>query len=348
MRIGPIPERPLERVALALGRVPTPFLLTHPTILISRALIEAVECGLLEALAGGSRSAEEVADACGTHPDATRSVLGALAGAGYVRHRGDRFTLTAASRKWLLAASPHSLVDSIRFRALEWKWVARLGAFLDTGEPLDFHATMSADEWALYQRGMRSLARLAVPETVRRTPVPSGARRLLDVGGAHGAFSVALCARYPDLHAVVLDLPEAVEQAAPMLREAAVAEGVAERVRHRAADVLTADLGTDAFDLVFVNQLLHHFDAAAGRALVGRLARALRPGGVLVVQDMMHGSGDQLGALADLYFALTSAAGTRAPAEIAGWQRAAGLTPRQPLRFRTLPGIGQQSAMRPR
>src|SRR5690606_27687678 len=239
MRIGPIPERPLERVALALGRVPTPFLLTHPTILISRALIEAVECGLLEALAGGSRSAEEVADACGTHPDATRSVLGALAGAGYVRLRGDRFTLTSASRKWLLAASPHSLVDSIRFRALEWRWVARLGAFLDTGEPLDFHATMSTDEWALYQRGMRSLARLAVPESVRRTPVPNGARRLLDVGGAHGAFSVALCARYPDLHAVVLDLPEAVEQAAPLLHEAAAAEGVAERVCHRAADVLT-------------------------------------------------------------------------------------------------------------
>src|SRR5690606_7434529 len=224
----------------------------------------------------------------------------------------------------------------------------RLGAFLDTGEPLDFHATMSTDEWALYQRGMRSLARLAVPETVRRTPVPNGARRLLDVGGAHGAFSVALCARYPDLHAVVLDLPEAVEQAAPLLHEAAAAEGVAERVCHRAADVLTADLGADAFDLIFVNQLLHHFDAAAGRALVGRLARALRPGGVLVVQDMMHGSGDQLGALADLYFALTSAAGTRAPVEIAGWQREARLAPRRPLRFRTLPGIGQQSAMRPR
>lgn len=310
MRIGPIPETPPERLALALGRVPTPFLLTHPTILISRALIEAVERGLLESLAAGPRSAAAVADACRTHPDATRAVLGALAGAGYVRNDGDRFTLTAGSRKWLLEASPHSLVDSIRFRALEWEWVARLGTFLDTGEPLDFHTMMSADEWALYQRGMRSLARLAVPETVRRTPVPNGARSLLDVGGAHGAFSVGLCARHPGLHAVVLDLPEAVEQAAPLLREAAVAEGVEERVRHQAADVLTADLGSATFDVIFVNQLLHHFDAAEGRALVGRLARALRPGGVLVVQDMMHVSGDQLSALADLYFALTSAAGT--------------------------------------
>jgi hypothetical protein len=55
----------------------------------------------------------------------------------------------------------------------------------------------------------------------------------------------------------------------------------------------------------------------------------------------------QLGALADLYFALTSAAGTRTFGELAAWQRAAGLDPRRPVRFRTLPGVGQQSATKP-
>lgn len=349
MRIGLLPDSLPERAALALGRVPAPFLLTHPTLLLARTLMEAVERGLFEALADGPRSTESVATACGTHPAATRAVLDVLAGAGFLRNDGEDYVLTKTARTWLLAESPRSLVDSVRFRALEWDWIARLGDFLDTGAPLDFHATMDAEDWALYQRGMRSLARLAVPETVRRTPIPKDARRLLDVGGAHGAFSVALCARHPDLHAVVLDLPEAVAHAAPLLAEDAERAGVAGRVRHLAADVLTADLGTAAFDVVFVNQLLHHFDPETARALVARLAQALRPGGVLVVQEMMgEARGDQFSTLANLYFALTSAAGTRAFAEIAAWQRAAGLAPSRPMRFRTLPGVGQQSATHPR
>jgi SAM-dependent methyltransferase len=103
---------------------------------------------------------------------------------------------------------------------------------------------------------------------------------------------------------------------------------------------------------VFVGQLVHHFDDVTGRALVRRLARALRPGGVLVVQEVMRTeppeAAGQLGALADLYFALTSAAGTRTFGELAGWQRAAGLVPRRPVRFRTLPGVGQQNATKPK
>lgn len=348
MRLGPIPESLAERAALALGRVPTPFLHSHPPLLLARALIEAVDRGLFEALADGPRPADAVAVACGTDPAATRAVLGALAGAGYLRKEADAFALTADARRWLLERSPLSLVDSLRFRALEWGWISRLGAFLDTGEPLDFHAAMTEGEWALYQRGMRALARLAVPETVRRTPVPKGARRLLDVGGAHGAFAVAFCARHPGLDAVVLDLPAAVAHAAALLEEEAEKTGVAGRVRHLAADVRTADLGAESFDVVFANQLLHHFDETTGREIVAKLAAALRPGGVLVVQEMAGEAEGQLGALAHLYFALTSAAGTRPPAEIAAWQREAGLRPRRAVRFRTLPGVVQQSASKPR
>lgn len=352
MRLGLLPDSLTDRAALALGRVPTPFLQTHPALLLARTLMAATERGLFEALAEGPRTADAVAATCGTHPAATASVLDALVGSAYLRRDGAGYALSASARRWLLADSPASLVDSLRFRALEWRWIARLDAFLDTGEPVDFHAAMDADDWALYQRGMHALARLAVPETVRRTPIPRHARTLLDVGGAHGAFSVGFCARHPGLDAVVLDLPEAVEHAAPLLAETAARAGVAGRVRHRPGDALADDLGEAVYDAVFVGQLVHHFDDAAGRALVARLARALRPGGVLVIQEVLREpspeASGQLGTLADLYFALTSAAGTRTPGELAAWQREAGLTPRRPVRFRTLPGVGQQSASKPR
>ncbi len=349
MRFGLRPDSVPERAALALGLVPTPFLHTHPTLLLARALIAAVEHSVFEALTDGPRSAAEVAHACDTHPDATAALLDALTGAEYLERQGDGYVLCPVARKWLLRDSPCSLVDSIRFRAIEWDWISRLDDFLVTGEPLDFHRAMTEDEWGLYQRGMLALARLAVPETIRRTSVPEGARTLLDVGGSHGAFASAFCARYPNLRATVLDLPEAVLHAAPLLAEAAASAGINGRVEHQPGDVLTDDLGEGAWDVVFVGQLVHHFDEATGRDLMRRIARALRPGGVLIVQEVMRDRkpDDQLGALAGLYFALTSAAGTRTFEEIADWQREAGLIPQRPVRFRTLPGVGQQNAVKP-
>jgi hypothetical protein len=63
---------------------------------------------------------------------------------------------------------------------------------------------------------MRSMARALSGEATKRMPVPDGAQKMLDIGGSHGYYSVALCRRHEGLRAVVLDLPEAVKQAGPL------------------------------------------------------------------------------------------------------------------------------------
>jgi 2-polyprenyl-3-methyl-5-hydroxy-6-metoxy-1,4-benzoquinol methylase len=147
---------------------------------------------------------------------------------------------------------------------------------------------------------------------------------------------------------VILDLPEAVEHAAPLLAE----EGMGDRVTHRAGDVLAEDLGVEAWDVILVANLVHHFDDATNRDLARRIARALRPGGVYVIQELYRQDSPrqagQVGALLDLYFALTSQSGTWSFAEMAAWQREAGLAPRKPVKFLTAPGNGQQSAAKKR
>jgi len=192
---------------------------------------------------------------------------------------------------------------------------------------------------------MRAFAGAAAAETARRLPVPRGARDMLDIGGSHGYFSVALCRRHDTLSATVLDLPETVEHAAPIL----AAEGMGEHVVHRAGDALSDDLGTDVYDLVLIAQLVHHFSDEQNRELAARVARALRPGGVFAILDTFRSlsaeNAGQAGALLDFYFALTSQSGTWSPEEMASWQRRAGLKPRRPIRFRTVPGVGVQAAV---
>jgi len=344
MKLGIIPENMLERVALAAGVVPRPILDTLVAMLLARTIMAATKLGIFEALASGPLPAHQVAAHCGTDPCATEKLLIALAGAGYVRAEQGQYALAPVARTWLLTDSPRSLRDQVLMQFTEWEWISGYEEFVGSGTPLDIHERMSDDEWGLYQRSMRAVAGGSAKEVGRRTPVPKGARDMLDIGGSHGYYSVALCRRHPGLRAVILDPPEAVKHAEPILLRV----GMGDRVRHRAGNALTDELGTQAWDLVFIANLVHHFDEQANRDLVRRIARALRPGGILVIQDFVRvqqpGEGGQIGALNELYFALTSQSGSWSLAEIADWQREAGLVPRKPRRLLSLPGAAQQAA----
>jgi SAM-dependent methyltransferase len=271
----------------------------------------------------------------------------ALAGAGYLSAKDGTYQLTPVSRKWLLRDSPNSLADKLLLQFLEWDWMERSEDYVRTGEPLELHSMTDKGDWDLYQRGMRAMANAVSAEALKRMPVPKDPRDMLDIGGSHGYYSVGLCRKHAGLRAVILDLPEAVEQAAPLL----AAEVMGDRVVHRAGNALTDDLGTDAYDIVLTAQVVHHFSEEQNRELSRRVARALRPGGVFAVLDEFRpgspSEAGQVGALLEFYFALTSQSGTWAVEEIADWQRQAGLSPRRPIRFRTAPGVGIQAGFKP-
>ena len=344
MRFGMIGDNPIEKAVLASGLLPTPMLESYAMV-TTRALLAAARAGVFDALGDGAATPGEVASRCGTDPRATEKLLNLLAAMRYVRVGRDRtYRLSRTARRWL--TGPSSVRDSVLMKDLEWRWIEGLDEFLHRGQPQDVHGTMSPDDWGLYQRGMRSSAGVLAPLLARRVPVPDGARDLLDIGGSHGYFSVAICRRHPGLRATVLDLPEAVAHAEPLL----AAEGMGDRVVLRAGDALVDDLGTEAYDVVFMMSLAHHFDDATNRALMRRLADALRPGGVAVIGDSIRldpREADLMGSFFDLYFAMTSRAGLWTYDEMAEWQRAAGLVPRKPIRLPLTKGTGMQAADKP-
>jgi SAM-dependent methyltransferase len=346
MKLTVSAENPIERVVLALGLAPVTLMDTHMSFMRARAIMVGTKLGVFDALASGALPATAVAERCATSPAATAKLLNALVGSGYLTFARGAYGLSAVARKWLVSQSPHSVRDKVLFEFVEWAIAERFEDFVRTGQTLDMHQAVSDEDWGLYQRAMRALSGLAAPEIVGRTPLPKAATTMLDVGGSHGFISVAMCRKYPKLRAVVLDLPVAVKHAAPILAK----EAMGDRVVHRAGDAVTDDLGEHEWDFIYVSQLLHHFDEPTNRKFCQRVARALRPGGVFVVLEMIRPSSPaaagQVGALLDLYFAVTSQSGTWSVDEITGWQRDAGLTPKKPIHLRTVPGAVEVVAVR--
>ena len=349
MKIGARPENALEWIAQKLELAPTPIADTHIALTAARAIMAGTSLGIFDAIARGARTADEIASACRTDTRATRSLLDCLVSLGYVRSTsGSRYANTKRVQTWLLTESPRSVRDKLLFEDVEWNLLAQLEDFVRTGKGKDLHASLDEAGWRLYQNAMRALAANTAPAIARRLPVPRGAKRLLDVGGSHGLHSIALCRRHPELRAEILELPDALRTSSSVLEE----EGLGERVRYRAGDALRDDLGSSAFDVVLVFNLVHHFSSEQNESLVRRIAQALRPGGISVIGDMERKTGerdgDVIGATMGLYFALTSTSGTWPLATMRSWQRAAGLVPLPVRRVLEMPGFVLQIGRKPK
>lgn len=102
--------------------------------------------------------------------------------------------------------------------------------------------------------------------------VPTGARRVLDVGCGDGFLAARLARRITDITAVELDGPV-------LTRARARFAGVPVHWLHD--DVMTAELPDASFDAVVSNAALHHLEDT--RAALRRLAGLVAPGGTLAV-----------------------------------------------------------------
>ncbi|HUI77201.1 MAG TPA: class I SAM-dependent methyltransferase [Bryobacteraceae bacterium] len=349
MKLTIKPDTLTDRMALLFSLVPLPLIETQLVIVSARAIIVATELGVFSCLYERPCSALEIAKKCQLDPRATEALLGALVSADYLKYRRERFELTSKSRKWLAAQNTWSLFDYMPHVRDVWEMLSGMEGFLRNGVALDIHSGQSGDAWSRYQRAMRSLAALSAAEVVGRLPLATDARRMLDIGGSHGFYAVAFCSKYSQLSATILDLPAAIEHAAPIL----AGEGMGDRIRHQAGDALADDLGENAYDLILLSNLVHHFTDPQNHDLMARAARALVPGGLLVIQDLIRphspNSGDQVAQVLNLFFALTSTSGTWSVAEVQGWLRAAKLSVRRPLWLRSVPGaaqlVGQRRAL---
>jgi hypothetical protein len=319
------PEEDLLRSNPAARVLFDPFL----PALQARAIMAAVQLGVFEAMGPGSCGAEELAGRIACDPDALGLLLEVLVCAGYCEREEDRYRSTEPVLTTLLPDSPTPLTAWVAHNRFHWDVIGELEEVVRSGRGLDSHRFLeSSDRWAIYQEAMLETAHPAAPLLASSIPVPEGAELLLDLGGSHGLYGALICRAHPPLRSVVIDLPEAIVPA----RELARREGIDDIVEHRAGDALTDDLGEEAFDVVLVANLIHHFTGEQNRGLFERIGRALKRGGTAAIWDFQpsradHDEGsDLVGSGLALFWRLSSAARCHPLEEQTSWLESAGFT----------------------
>lgn len=276
----------------------------------SQVLITCTELGVFRALSAGARDVASLATGLGADAPALARLLNTATALGLLARDGDRYANTPATDAVLGADGAGYLGNLFaRENAFYDRW-GRLAEAVRSGRRPEPNRKMEdAGDWVRdFEYALYDLARLHGPPLAAALDLdPARDWRVLDVGGGHGGYSVALARRYPRLRATVLDLPPVI----PVAGEIVGATGVADRIALVAGDFMEAPLGED-YDLALLFGVLISEPPERRRVLLRRIRDALRPGGRLVLREFVmeeDGSGSPDALLFDLQMLLSTESG---------------------------------------
>ena len=312
---------------MANRREPDPFQDTFTGLIAARAVTTAVMLGVFDALHGQPVAGRELAERLGLDPLGVDALVTALVTLGYLDELGDgRVANAPASERLLVPSSPESIATFVGAQSdLHWEVLELLPDAVRSGRAYAMHEDRrgDTDRWEAYIRGLFEISRAEHDENASRIPI-EGPRRLVDVAGGHGGFSMAMCRRHHHLEATVIDLPPSVAVGRRIVAE----EGYDDRISFREGDVFEVGLG-EGLDVVSAFNLVHHLPEERDRELCRMAREALRPGGFFVIGDSARPEPgenvSQHGAISSLLFYAWSHGRNFAPSEIRGWMDEAGL-----------------------
>lgn len=307
----------------AAGAVPDDLLRLVRGFQESRIVLTGLELDVFSAVGAGA-TAESVARARAADPRGMTILLNALAAVGLLAKQDGVFEATPLAARFLAAGSKDDARDALKHNLSLWQRWSTLTDAVRVGHAVLSHETRERGEaWTIpFIAAMHKNAALRAPLVV--DAVGAGElKRMLDVGGGSGAYSIAFARANPALEAEIFDLPSVVPIAERHVNEA----GLQARILTRTGDLRSDSFGT-GYDLVLVSAICHMLGPEANRDLFARIRKALAPGGRVVVQDFIVDDSGTAPAHAALFavnmLVGTEAGGTYSEAEYREWLQGAG------------------------
>ena len=290
----------------------------------SAALMAAVELEIFTAIAHGHDTIPAVAKAIGITERNAERILTVLAAMTLLSREGERFTNAPDVQRFLVKdgeryAGPWILFTKPRWAAfgelsdrLRRKEETKLGAYVD----------FSVDDARRYHAATYSIG-MGAARLFSRSVDLTGRKKLLDLGGGSGAYSIVATKTYPGLKAIVLDLPPV----AVVADEYIAANDAADRVSTLPGDFTSTEFPSGV-DVVVMASNLPQYEPALIRLVVKKAFAALEPGGEMhLIGETLHDdrSGPLSAALWGLNEAVQGSTGlAHTEAEVKGYLQGAG------------------------
>jgi SAM-dependent methyltransferase len=249
----------------------------------SCALHAGVKLDLFSHLTEKPRTAADIARLTSSDQRGMGMLLDALASLELIRKDADGYCATPFSAEYLSKKSDRYLGYIIQHHQHLMTGWSRLDQVVKNGVPLGISSSSTNDETIreCFLMGMHNMASQAAPLVAPAIDL-RGRRRLLDLGGGPGTYAIHFCKHNPELQAVVYDLPSTRAFAEQNVERF----GLADRISFIPGDITHDHIGS-GFDVVWISHLLHSEGPQSAAAILKKAARALVPGGLMVVQEFI-------------------------------------------------------------
>lgn len=285
MTILPMPRVPKPDVCQPTGSAELAMLDVYMPMMKSSAIISAGRLGLFEALAVGPLSVSQLAEKIQSSPKGTAALADFLIALGYLEKQGGCLANTASTQRWFTSAGQVDYTPGLLWTHEAWPMMGGLAEAVRSGHPEKtlWDAMVEQSHLGeLFSSYMAAFASDLGPDLLKHVPVSSEHHRLLDLGGSHGLHAIRFCQRYPQLSAVIVDLPSALTETGTTIEKARLSD----RIRLSPGDLQAQDWGC-GHDLVFYLSVAHNHTAEENCHIIGRIGETLSYGGLLVIHEYL-------------------------------------------------------------
>ena len=183
-------------------------------------------------------------------------------------------------------------------------------------------------------------SRLFANDVVNKLAIPPNSRRLLDIGGGHGLYSVKFCKKYPLLSATIIDAPAALDIA----RENIAKEMMVNRITIQPGNYLTDSFGDDGYDVALLFNVIHSHTPQENVELLNKTSQALGSKGLVailtLVSDKSGGpTSDSLRKSSTLTFFVNFGGSVYSSKDVQSWLLQAGFARTKKISIRNAPAI---------
>jgi hypothetical protein len=244
----------------------------------ARLVFLAAELGIADLIAGGTTTAEGLAQRTSMHAPSLRRMMRALCAYGVFEERTPgEFALSTMGAQ-LRSDVPGSLRNFARFFPDQrtWKCLDEIEHTMRTGETGMSRAFgMNSFEWlakhpkeaAIFNAAMADVTHLAARAATAAYDF-SASRVIMDVGGGNGTFLAAVLRSAPAATGILFDVPAGLGEADTILKNA----GVANRCKVVAGDFFQP-IPAGA-DLMVLKNVIHDWNDESAAAILARCRAA--------------------------------------------------------------------------
>jgi SAM-dependent methyltransferase len=259
---------------------PEPIMQVAAGFLTAKHLFAASELGVFEALADSPAGLDALAARTGLTRRAARISADAMVALGLLEASHGIYRNSPAAAAFLAGPGPGDLRPFLRFwDKISYPAWTRLAETLASGPPQEIFE-LGDDLQRVASEGIEAITAgpaNALPDTFDFSPH----RRLLDIGGGTGSWSIAIAQRHEHIKATVLELPATVERA----RSKVAAAELDGRISVVAGEAMASEIPA-GYDVFLLANLIHYFSPEQNQDLLRRVRRAARPGSALLLADL--------------------------------------------------------------